>query len=106
MMNAKDNRIFNEFVLRVRKQFPEARIWAHGSRARGDANWDSDFDIFIVLEEVDNSKYQWIRNVAWEIGFKNNLVISTVLIDRDAFEKGPMSESTLVESILQQGIAA
>ena len=46
------------------------------------------------------------RDVAWEVGFKNGRVITTVILDAEQFERGPMSESTLVENIHRQGIAA
>ena len=37
MMTAHDRSILEIFAARVRQHFPEARIWAFGSRARGDA---------------------------------------------------------------------
>ena len=52
MMSQEDKKIFKEFKTRIHEQYPEARIWAFGSRARGEAAWDSDFDVFIVLNEV------------------------------------------------------
>jgi len=33
-------------------------------------------------------------------------VITTVIMDQNQFEDGPMSESTLVENILREGVAA
>jgi predicted nucleotidyltransferase len=106
MISRDDKRILVEFSRRVRERFSDARIWVFGSRARGDALWDSDFDICIVLERVDEETNRWIRSIAWEIGFENERVITTVMLDSEQFEKGPMSESTLVGSILQEGIAA
>ena len=91
---------------RVHKRFSDARIWAFGSRARGEGTWESDFDIFIVLSEVDQKKDRWIRDIAWEVGFENDRVITTVLIDKEQFEHGPMSESTIVANILREGISA
>jgi hypothetical protein len=41
-----------------------------------------------------------------EIGFENDRVITTFIMDQNQFEDGPMSESTLVESILSEGVAA
>jgi predicted nucleotidyltransferase len=93
MMSKQDRRIFHEFTARIRQRFPDARIWAFGSRARGVATWDSDFDVCIVLDRL-------------EVGFQNECVITTVAFDADQFENGPMSESTLVANIIREGLAA
>ena len=106
MMSKEDRKIFNQFSARVRERFSDARVWAFGSRARGDATWDSDFDVFVVLSEVDQKAERWIRDIAWEVGFENERVITTVLIDKEQFENGPMSESTIVDNILREGISA
>jgi hypothetical protein len=47
-----------------------------------------------------------IRDIAWEVGFENERVITTVVFDFDQFENGPMSESTLVANVLQEGVAS
>ena len=91
---------------RVHERFSDARVWAFGSRARGEATWESDFDLFIVLSEVDQKIDRWIRDIAWKVGFENDRVITTILLDEVQFENGPMSESTIVENILREGISA
>jgi len=106
MMKKEDRKILQEFAARVRSVFPTARIWAFGSRARGEAEWDSDFDICIVLERVDQNTNRLIRDIAWEVGFEKEQVITTVVIEKEDFEIGPMSESTLVSNILHEGIPA
>lgn len=106
MLSKEDRRIPDLFSSRLREQFPNARIWAFGSRARGNTNWDADFDLCIVLDEFSEDADRWIRNVAWEIGFENDRVISTIVLDRGDFEHGPMSESTHVANILREGIPA
>ena len=105
MMSKEDRKILNQFSARVHERFSNARVWAFGSRARGDATWDSDFDVFVVLSEVDQKAERWIRDIAWEVGFENERVITTVLIDKEQFENGPMSESTIVDNILREGIS-
>jgi len=106
VISGEDNRILSEFSRRIRERFQEARIWAFGSRVRGNATWDSDFDICVVLECVNKETYDWIRDIAWEIGFENERVITTVLFDAEEFEKGPMSGSTIVGTILKEGVPA
>jgi len=106
MISRDDKKILGEFSKRVRDHFPEARIWAFGSRARGIATWESDFDICIVLDRLDDWAERYIRDIAWDIGFENDRVITTVILASEQFERGPMSESTLVKNILQEGVAA
>ena len=106
MMAEQDRRILAEFTGKVCSRFPDARVWAYGSRARGGAGSDSDFDICIVLNQIDHVIDRWIRDIAWEIGFENDRVITTVLINKEQFEVGPMSESTLVANILREGVSA
>ena len=106
IMKREDRKIFEKFASRVRATFPDAQLWAFGSRARGNAEWDSDFDVCIVLEKVDERVDQMIRNIAWKVGFEKERVITTVVIERKEFEIGPMSESTLVANIRREGIPA
>jgi predicted nucleotidyltransferase len=106
MLTREDQRVLGEFASRIRERFPAARLWAYGSRARGTAAWDSDFDVCIVLDRFDRQVDRWIRDKTWEVGFENDRVITTVIMDREEFENGPMSESTLVGNILQEGVTA
>ncbi len=105
-MLADDRKILEILAKRIRDLYPTARVWAFGSRARGDATWESDFDVCIVLPQKDESAEAAIRDICWEIGFENDRVITTVIIDQRQFDDGPMSESTLVENILREGVPA
>jgi predicted nucleotidyltransferase len=105
-MNLDDREIFTIFAARVRERFPDARLWAFGSRARGGAGWDSDFDICVVVDCLDAKTDQALSDIAWEVGFARDRVITVVPFSREAFERGPFSESTLVETIRREGIAA
>jgi uncharacterized protein len=106
MLTREDQGVLTELTARIRERFPDAQVWAYGSRARGTAAWDSDFDVCIVLPRVDREIDRWIRDMAWEVGFENECVITTVVLDKEEFDHGPMSESTLVGNILQEGVAA
>jgi predicted nucleotidyltransferase len=104
-MLIEDRKILEKLAKKIRNLYPGARVWAFGSRARGDASWESDFDVFIVLLQKDESVESAIRNICWEVGFENDRVITSVILDKVQFENGPMSESTLVENILREGVA-
>jgi predicted nucleotidyltransferase len=106
MISMNDKIVLDELARRIRTRYPEARIWMFGSRARGDSAWDSDFDVCVVLKTTSGEAGEFIRDVAWEVGFENERVITTVILTIDGFENGPMSESTLIKNILREGIAA
>jgi uncharacterized protein len=106
MMSDRDHQILREFSARVRQQFPEAQIWAFGSRARGDAQPDSDLDICVVIDNLSHSTWKAISHIAWEIGFENDLLITTVKYSRQQFESSPYSVSPLIKNILREGVAA
>jgi uncharacterized protein len=105
-MSNDDKRIFKILADRIRHKFPGARVWAFGSRARGDATWESDFDICIVLSVKDEEAESEIRDIRWEIGFEHDRVITTVILTQSKFDCGPISESTLVKNILYEGVEA
>ena len=76
MISDADRDILNLFALRVRERFPEARVWAFGSRARGDVVWDSDFDVCVILDRLDAATDHALSDVAWEVGFSHDRVIT------------------------------
>ncbi len=106
MLKKRDKALVDSFAARVRESFPDAVIWVFGSRARGDAQPDSDLDLMIVLDKVNSRIDRIIRGIAWEIGFENECVVATVLLEEEEFEHGPMSESTLVANVLREGVRA
>lgn len=105
-MNNSDMIILNLFAENIRKNFPDAEIRAFGSRAQGTASEYSDLDVCIVVENLDESTDKKIMDIAWETGFENDLVISTVTFSRHDFEHGAVSSSPFVKSIIASGVAA
>lgn len=106
VMSPADRRILDCFAARVREVAPSVAIWAFGSRARGSADSESDFDVCLVLPEVTRALRERIYEIAWEIGFDEGCVLSPLLLSEDDFERKPLSASTLVAQIRREGIAA
>jgi predicted nucleotidyltransferase len=82
------------------------RIVLYGSRARGDAEPDSDIDIMVVLDQaVDRESERYVRLCAWELSFENGIVLVPMTVSRDDWEEGLLSASTLAAAVRQEGIA-
>ena len=105
-MIENDKRIAEELKKRLSEVVQIVDVKVFGSRARGDADEFSDLDVFLEVESLDRSLKEQVFDIVWEVGFENERVITTIVLDSDQFEKGPMSESTLVSNILQEGVAA
>jgi predicted nucleotidyltransferase len=76
-----------------------------GSRARGDAEDDSDMDVFVEVEFLDKMLKERILEVAWEVGFENFMVISPLIFSRDEIENSPLRSSPIVKVIFQEGLS-
>lgn len=106
-MDVKDQTILSEFAARVRKLEPRARIWAFGSRVRGDAEEFSDLDICVVMPgKLSFARRHAIGYIAWEVGFEHDRLVMTVVFDEEQFESGPMSAHPLVKHVRREGLAA
>jgi len=105
-MNERDRHILEVFAARTRAEFPDAQVWAYGSRARGDAQGDSDYDMCVVVNDLSEGIEDRIGNIAFEVGWDLEVLITTVAYRRDQFEHGLFSVSPLVLNIRREGVLA
>jgi predicted nucleotidyltransferase len=76
-----------------------------GSRARGDADPDSDLDVLVVLDSRPTDRGRdLISDCAWEAGFEYGLVVVPVVFEKREWEEGPERYSLLSQAVLAEGI--
>jgi predicted nucleotidyltransferase len=80
------------------------RVYAYGSRVRGDADPASDLDLLIELQEVTRAAKRQILDRAWELSLEEGYVISVVLVSQQAFEHGPLSVSAFAQNVRREGV--
>ena len=104
MITEADRQIVREFQRRLADIVPILDLHVFGSRARGDAVPDSDLDVFIEVEAYTPELRQRISELAWEVGFETDRIISTVVTTRHELEHGAMGANPLVLNIEHEGV--
>ncbi|CEP68489.1 Nucleotidyl transferase domain [Moorella glycerini] len=104
MMAAKDLAIARKVKERLTGKIPLYEVRLFGSRARGQASPDSDLDLYLETGPLSREQKRLISEVAWEVGFENDVVIVPLAVNRNEALNGPFSISPLYRSIKKEGI--
>ena len=102
-----ERRTLSDLRQEIARRLPELgfRMTVFGSRARGDAEADSDMDVLLDIE-TDRLAFpdkQRLRQIASEISLASGIILSLLVVDRQTRqERGDFS---LFDSIRDEGIA-
>jgi len=68
---------------------PNARILLYGSRARGDAKFDSDWDLLVILDKpkIEPADYELVSYPIYELGWETEEQFSVKLYSKAEWEK-------------------
>ena len=104
-MDAKDLETVNRLKRRLQQRVKLHQVILFGSRARGDAEPDSDMDVLVILDEpVSSQSRKIVSDYAWETGFEVGIVVVPVVVSRDNWENGPDRASLLAMAIREEGM--
>ena len=105
MLKSRDSNIACIMKQRIQALTQIERMLVFGSRARGDAEEDSDLDIFIELSVLTPQLRRQILDVAWEVGLDQGVVISIFLTSTLLLTNSPLAGNPILRAIQSEGIA-
>jgi predicted nucleotidyltransferase len=74
---------------------PGAEVYLYGSRARGDAEEDSDWDVLVLLDgEITYERQRQIRNALYDIEITTLMLISTIIRPRTIWHTDRLIQAT------------
>jgi predicted nucleotidyltransferase len=79
-------------------------ITLYGSQARGDASIESDIDLFIVVQKDTPALRQALVDLAWQIQFEHDVVISDIIYSVEQFQQMQSRQFPYYQSIQRDGI--
>jgi predicted nucleotidyltransferase len=104
-MDAKDRDILNKLKNLLQEKVKLHQVILFGSRARGDAEPDSDMDVLVVLDEPRTREVREIvSDCAWEAGFDAGVVVVPIVVSRDHWENGHERASLLAKAVKEEGV--
>jgi predicted nucleotidyltransferase len=84
---------------------PEADIVLYGSRARGDAHAESDWDFLILLDGVvDEARTDAIRHRLYEIKWDCGEVLCSIVRSRQEWDSSLQQATPFAKVLCEQGI--
>jgi predicted nucleotidyltransferase len=106
-LSPDEQRVLSDLRQEIATRLPALRfrMTIFGSRARGDAEADSDMDVLLEVE-TDRLAFpdkQRLRQIASEISLASGIILSVLVVDRQTMqERGDFS---LFHDIRDEGIA-
>jgi len=81
------------------------QVVMYGSRARGDNREDSDLDLLIVLDRVDNVEHEGdvMDEVLWQHTYDSDVVVSGLAVSADEFAE---AKTLFLRNVKADGVAA
>lgn len=80
-------------------------LYLYGSRARGDATPESDWDLLLILpDELAQSHRDAVRSVLYDISLDTDELLSCIIFGRSDWEFLKLAESPFAVNVQQEAI--
>ena len=101
----KQDELIEQIRQAVHEVEPDSEIILFGSRSRGDALSESDWDFLILVDgPLSDERTDRIRHRLYEIEWESGEVISSIVRNREEWNSDPYQAMPFHQRIQQEGI--
>jgi predicted nucleotidyltransferase len=97
--------LLNKIKQAVQAIEPQAQIFLYGSRARNDAQPDSDWDILVLVDGITNpTRTSQIRRQIYEIEWETEEALCTIVRSKNQWEHPLLQTTPFWQSVNKEAI--
>lgn len=102
----KERQVASEFVEKLQQRFDGQlrSVILFGSRARGEAQADSDMDVLVVLSSAGPEVRREVRGLAVEVWLEHDIYLSTRIWSQEHWQELGELQTLLYQNIQRDGI--
>ncbi len=101
----KRKKLIDQIRQAVREIEPDAEIILYGSRSRGDAVSESDWDLLILVDgPINDERTDTIRHKLYEVEWDSGHVISSIIRNREEWNSERYHAMPFYHRIEEEGI--
>jgi len=94
--------LINQINIALHSIAPAYDALLYGSRARGEATDESDWDILLLLDDVTRQEKQELRRVLYELEWQTGQVMSVIIHTRDEWRR--LASTPFYKRVTSEGI--
>ena len=104
---SRDREAIREAADGLRRSFPVTEIRLFGSKARGDADVESDIDLLVLTERpLTWRERDRVTDLLFEIEIRYDVVLSTFVVSETEWKHGPYQALPIHNEVERWGVAA
>jgi predicted nucleotidyltransferase len=104
-LSVEQNQALQEIRTKIKQRFEIEAIYLFGSVLRGEADDESDIDMLILTKNpLDRNTRHEITDIVFEVNLEYQTNFSTLVIDEQSWQNGPISVLPIHADIQKEGI--